>query len=179
MTSPPVEPADLLDLKLLPAWVKEPVDARIIMSITRQKRTVSELRSRASRGHMQRPRIPLNANANRRAANAQERSPTSAGRKAKPSGDRHRTAIRPTRKIAAPRSEMLRLRIQLPEIDDSLSTAPAYSKMSLPRSSPAQSHIRCLPWRVCFWKSLNAMKFGSQERRNRRFITLATMAPCL
>jgi hypothetical protein len=28
MTSAPVEPADLLDLKLLPAWVKEPADAR-------------------------------------------------------------------------------------------------------------------------------------------------------
>ena len=28
MTSPPVEAADLLDLKLLPAWVKEPVEAR-------------------------------------------------------------------------------------------------------------------------------------------------------
>jgi hypothetical protein len=28
MTSPPVEPADLLDLKLLPAWVKEPVEAK-------------------------------------------------------------------------------------------------------------------------------------------------------
>jgi len=27
MTSAPVEPADLLDLKLLPAWVKEPADA--------------------------------------------------------------------------------------------------------------------------------------------------------
>jgi hypothetical protein len=27
MTSPPVEPADLLDLKLLPAWLKEPVEA--------------------------------------------------------------------------------------------------------------------------------------------------------
>src|ERR1700746_56525 len=27
MTSSPVEPADLLDLKLLPAWVKEPVEA--------------------------------------------------------------------------------------------------------------------------------------------------------
>src|SRR6266511_2708242 len=28
MTSSPVEPADLLDLKLLPAWLKEPVDAK-------------------------------------------------------------------------------------------------------------------------------------------------------
>jgi len=28
MTSPPVEAADLLDLKLLPAWVKEPVEAK-------------------------------------------------------------------------------------------------------------------------------------------------------
>ena len=28
MTSSPVEPADLLDLKLLPAWVKEPVEAK-------------------------------------------------------------------------------------------------------------------------------------------------------
>src|SRR5438093_10120110 len=28
MTSPAVEPADLLDLKLLPAWVKEPGEAR-------------------------------------------------------------------------------------------------------------------------------------------------------
>src|ERR1044072_1349369 len=28
MTSAPVEPADLLDLKLLPAWVKERADAR-------------------------------------------------------------------------------------------------------------------------------------------------------
>ena len=27
MTSAPVEPSDLLDLKLLPAWVKEPADA--------------------------------------------------------------------------------------------------------------------------------------------------------
>ncbi len=28
MTSSTVEPADLLDLKLLPAWVKEPVEAK-------------------------------------------------------------------------------------------------------------------------------------------------------
>jgi len=28
MTSSAVEPADLLDLKLLPAWVKEPVEAK-------------------------------------------------------------------------------------------------------------------------------------------------------
>lgn len=28
MTSPTIEPADLLDLKLLPAWVKEPVEAK-------------------------------------------------------------------------------------------------------------------------------------------------------
>ena len=28
MTSSPVEPADLLDLKLLPAWVKEPVEPK-------------------------------------------------------------------------------------------------------------------------------------------------------
>jgi len=28
MTSSPVEAADLLDLKLLPAWVKEPVEAK-------------------------------------------------------------------------------------------------------------------------------------------------------
>jgi hypothetical protein len=28
MTSSRVEPADLLDLKLLPAWVKEPVEAK-------------------------------------------------------------------------------------------------------------------------------------------------------
>src|SRR4029453_17169385 len=29
MSSVPVEPVDLLDLKLLPAWVKEPADERI------------------------------------------------------------------------------------------------------------------------------------------------------
>src|ERR1700676_5579280 len=28
MPSPPVEPVDLLDLKLLPAWLKEPADAK-------------------------------------------------------------------------------------------------------------------------------------------------------
>src|SRR4029453_13579699 len=28
MSSPPVEPADLIDLKLLPAWVKEPTEPK-------------------------------------------------------------------------------------------------------------------------------------------------------
>ncbi len=36
--------------------------------------------------------------------------------------------------------------------------------MLLRKSSPARSRIRCTPWRVCFLKSLNATRFGSQAK---------------
>ncbi len=47
MTSPTVETVDLLDLKLLPAWVKEPVEARNYQHYQGEEAT-PELRSRQS-----------------------------------------------------------------------------------------------------------------------------------
>src|SRR4029450_1467602 len=44
MSAPPVEPADLLDLKLLPAWVKEPGATKHYDHYTAEEQT-SELRS--------------------------------------------------------------------------------------------------------------------------------------
>src|SRR5438128_1647590 len=49
MTAPPVEPADLLDLKLLPAWVKEPGATKQYDHDTGED-NASELRSRDRHG---------------------------------------------------------------------------------------------------------------------------------
>src|SRR5215510_8599381 len=49
MSAPPVEPADLLDLKLLPAWVKEPGATNHHAHYAAEEAPV-ELRSRDRRG---------------------------------------------------------------------------------------------------------------------------------
>src|SRR5215475_8530292 len=54
MSAPPVEPADLLDLKLLPAWVKEPGATKHYDHYTAEE-APTELRSR-DRGSRQKDR---------------------------------------------------------------------------------------------------------------------------
>ena len=49
MTSATVEPADLLDLKLLPAWVKEPAEARNYERYTGEEETPELHRRRHGR----------------------------------------------------------------------------------------------------------------------------------
>src|SRR5205814_2395912 len=59
MSSSPVEPADLLDLKLLPAWVKEPAEARNYERYTGEENGASRAERGAPRGKQKR-RTPIN-----------------------------------------------------------------------------------------------------------------------
>jgi len=59
MSSSPVEPADLLDLKLLPAWVKEPAEARNYERYTGEENGARRAERGAPRGKQKR-RTPIN-----------------------------------------------------------------------------------------------------------------------
>ena len=59
MSSSPVEPADLLDLKLLPAWVKEPAETRNYERYTGEENGARRAERGASRGKQKR-RTPIN-----------------------------------------------------------------------------------------------------------------------
>src|SRR6266705_7063949 len=59
MSSSPVEPADLLDLKLLPAWVKEPAEARNYERYTGEENGARRAERDAPRGKQKR-RTPIN-----------------------------------------------------------------------------------------------------------------------
>src|SRR6266576_4863094 len=65
MSSSTVEPVDFLDLKLLPAWVKEPAEARNYEHYT------GEEEGRASRGRQHSPRDKQDGGGKRRTANIQ------------------------------------------------------------------------------------------------------------
>src|ERR1041385_3558923 len=61
VSSSPVEPADLLDLKLLPAWVKEPREARNYERYTGEEESGSRRAGRgAPRGKHPQRRTPIN-----------------------------------------------------------------------------------------------------------------------
>ena len=61
VSSSPVEPADLLDLKLLPAWVKEPREARNYERYTGEEESGSRRAGRgAPRGKHPKRRTPIN-----------------------------------------------------------------------------------------------------------------------
>src|SRR5689334_2775715 len=60
MTSPPVEPADLLDLKLLPAWVKQPAEPKNYEHYTGEEESGHETRDHGLRRGKRRPRTSRN-----------------------------------------------------------------------------------------------------------------------
>ena len=176
MTSSAVEPADLLDLKLLPAWVKEPVEAKRYADVEGEHDYEGPARHRGVR---------------RRAGEDAHRSKLDKSRAGvqRPSNESwSRHEVRRDRR-AHRQQDRRNLRVEKPVLKFPGQFYPRsrsafchtlrHSKMLLRKSSPARSRIRCTLWRVCFLKSLNATRFGSQEKRNRRFISLATMAPCL
>ena len=70
MTSSPVEPADLLDLKLLPAWVKEPGGARNYEHYTPEEESGVPKKGQGR---------PQNRKTKRRTSNIQGRQATSRG----------------------------------------------------------------------------------------------------
>ena len=171
MTSAPVEPLDLLDLKLLPAWVKEPAEANTYADYKARRRGPSAGPAGApthrGKRSTQLQKIEIGRQRPfRRASTTQEVAGRAAGRhgaeaRKSPRGEEHPSVTAPGRSRFV------------------FCHTPRRSKMLLRKSSPARWHIRCTPWRVCFLKSLNATRFGSWEKRNRGFIALATMAPCL
>ena len=60
MTSPPVEPADLLDLKLLPAWVKEPGEAKKYERYTGEEESGRQKTGHGLRRGKSKRRTPIN-----------------------------------------------------------------------------------------------------------------------
>ena len=60
MTSSPVETADLLDLKLLPAWVKEPGEARKYENYTGEEESGARRAGRGAPRGKQKRRTPIN-----------------------------------------------------------------------------------------------------------------------
>ncbi len=99
MSSSPVEPADLLDLKLLPAWVKEPREARNYERYTGEEESGTRRAGRdAPRGKHPKRRTPMNrkqaSNFDKPRADIQH-PPSTADR-------RHRDGLR--RKRARPRT---------------------------------------------------------------------------
>ena len=60
MSSSPVEPADLLDLKLLPAWVKEPGEARKYENYTGEEESGARRAGRGAPRGKQKRRTPIN-----------------------------------------------------------------------------------------------------------------------
>jgi hypothetical protein len=60
MSSAPVEPADLLDLKLLPAWVKEPAEARKYERYTGEEESTARRAGRRSPRGKPKRRTPVN-----------------------------------------------------------------------------------------------------------------------
>jgi hypothetical protein len=86
MSSSTVEPTDLLDLKLLPAWVKEPVEARSYEHYT------GEEEEKRPRGRQRPPRDKRDGVGKRRTSKFEH--PTSKADKKQPSGLRKRTGRR-------------------------------------------------------------------------------------
>src|SRR5881396_2443276 len=77
MTSPTIETVDLLDLKLLPAWVKEPAEARSYAHYSGEEDTG---RRKAGHGPQRgRPIRRTSINRDEQASNIQGRQTTSRG----------------------------------------------------------------------------------------------------
>src|SRR5215472_5615237 len=113
LMSAPVEPADLVDLKLMPAWVKEPVATKHYDRYTAEEET-SEPRSRDRDGKRKDRRFPSReARADRLHARSQADS-RHAGGKPKTRGDRRRRFDRAKNRPSPDRDA--RVGPKLPEI---------------------------------------------------------------
>ena len=174
MSAPPVEPVDLLDLKFLPAWVKEPGATNHYDHYTGEE-APTELRGRDRDGrHKDRAfRSRERRGQTRRPGSKPDRRHR--GRTPKAEGDQA-SRFRSSERSPFARTALRRLRQSRSRERFVFSRVRTYSKMWLRRSSPARLPIRCLLWRVCSWKNRGDMKFVSRQRPKRRFINLARTA---
>src|SRR4029453_15235468 len=173
MSAPPIEPADLLDLKLLPAWLKES-DSKNHCDHYAAEEAPAKLRS-SERGRRHKDRKFRS-----RERRQDTQHPTS-----KPDR-RHRGRMRKTGGARRRDSDRANNRgfstgvAQVPQnpLGETLVFLPprGYSKMWLRRSSPGRLPIRCLFWLGCSSKNRGDMKFVSRQRPKRRFINLARTA---
>jgi hypothetical protein len=107
MSSSPVEPADLFDLKLLPAWVKEPAEPRSYEHYTGEER--EQPRDRQRPRHDKRDRFKRSAFKARRPVKVGKpdaHEPTKAGRDSESVGERGRSPRRSPSKAGRSRPRM-------------------------------------------------------------------------
>jgi len=159
MSSSTVEPADLLDLKLLPAWVKEPVKAKNYAHYTGEEK---RRRPRNQRDH-EFKRSMLNINK----ADSHERKKV--GRDPPPR-DRFGAAKRASRQKdgGKDRHERGRHHENRPKVSQSITPlditihflpySPAFESVVAQIKSGLVA-IRFLRWRDCSWKSRYATRF--------------------
>ena len=170
MSAPLIEAADLLDLKLLPAWLKES-DAKNHYEHYTAEEDVSELRSRDGDGRHK-----------DRKFGSRERQRHSQHARSKPDR-RHRSGMpKPSdnRRHHSDRSKNRRS----PDRDAAGCAAAVGDKHSFSAAPDCIGKCRCtdqvrvsccirfLPSRVCFWRNRGATKFVSQQKQKRRFINL-------
>jgi hypothetical protein len=137
MRSSPIEPADLLDLRLLPAWVKEPVEAKRYADAEGEHHTEHPVRHR--RG-----------------------TPTRSGRRSTFGSDNSRAGVqRPVRK--ASKEQTGRGRFQ-PDRDSRRTGRPEDHQTreeNRPRPPTPQIAIRFLPYSTAFENVVVQIKSGS------------------
>jgi hypothetical protein len=138
MTSSPAEAADLLDLKLLPAWVKEPVEARRYADVEGGPDP-----ERPSRHHRGAP-MPRG----RRSARTSDRSRTGFQRPTTQTGKHEPRRHRPERGRHSPRRE---------RVDD----RPRGEERSSETRTPLQITVRFLPYSAAFENVVAQIKSGS------------------
>ena len=183
MSSSPVEPADLFDLKLLPAWVKEPAEPRSYEHYTGEEgegRRDGRRPPRDKRDHKFKRsafRTPINReqelNVHLKAGKPMRASRKRQGATPKvfASGAARHGGARPGRRRAGRAGEWITEKTAIRETSVLRSrecrwrSRPvfchihAYSKTWQRRSSRARLRIPFLPWRVCSLKSRNVTKF--------------------
>src|SRR6185312_6058254 len=93
MSAPPVEPADLLDLKFLPAWVKEPRATNHYDHYTAEE-APAELRSRDRVGRHKDRSFPSRDRRGQTQRPGSKPNRPHRGRTAKPEDTRHRDSDR-------------------------------------------------------------------------------------
>ena len=167
MTSPTVETVDLLDLKLLPAWVKEAAEPRSYAGTEGNHHR--ERPARHGRGTPTRSGKRSMLDVQRRTTKPSKHE---VGRDRRARRGRDRKDDRPSGDKHAPIT-----RIPLQFAIRFLPYSPAFENVVAQIKSG--SVIRYLRWRVCSWKSRLVTRFASRQRVNRCFISLATAARCL
>ena len=142
MSAPPVEPADLLDLKFLPAWVKEPRATNHYDHYTAEE-APSELRSRDRIGrHKDRS---FRSRERRGDTQRPGSKPDRRHRGRMPKTEGSQSVTIPIELIIAIRQTALRRLRQSHSMERFVSSrVRTYSKMWLLRSSPARLPIRYL-----------------------------------